>query len=144
MAMVPWWKRLLYSLASVAIPPTITFFCALLWVRVGGVGDIWLGFGCYLYFVFSFLGWILAVPFALLVTDIQGWRIALWSGVGTLLGPISIKGISLLFPGELSPLSVVSAAVSAVASGLAALIYLLLIRREQRRPSIMATNLSLP
>jgi hypothetical protein len=136
--MVPWWKRLLYSLASVAIPPTAVFLCFLLWVHLRGARDFWLGFGCTLYFNFSLIGWVLAVPFALIVTDIQGWRMALWAGVGALLGPVLIGDLWLL--GPLSPPSAVSAVLSAAASALATLIYLLLMRRDQRRASLMRTK----
>jgi hypothetical protein len=131
--MVPRWKRVLLSLASVAILPAIAYCAAYLRASIRGYGDIMLGVGLTLYIVFSLLGWILSLPFVLFVTDLRGWRLSLWLGIGILLGPALVEGVILLPNSGLSPLSLWSGSVSAIASGAAAAIYLFVFRWMQRR-----------
>lgn len=131
--MVAWWKRFLYSLASVAIPPVTALLCAIVWRFTQGFGSTWLAVALILYFEFSLFGWVLALPFVLRVTDFRGWRGFMWISIGSLLGPVLVGGVSLIPDAGLSPLSPGSAGISAAASGLATMIYVALLSRAQKK-----------
>ena len=144
--MVPWWKRLIYSLVSVALGAGISGA----WVAAGetiaqshgrisamGLLTAILFFDSWV-LLLSLPGWVLAVPGVLLVRNIRGWRFWMYWGLGIVFGPVLIYALSTYsaFRGqslESSAMGSISTVIMASAvSGLTALIYLLLLRRGQR------------
>jgi hypothetical protein len=149
--MVPWWKRLIYSLVSAMLGAGLSgaWFAAQEFVasshgRISAMGlltailffDAWL-------VVLSLPGWFLAIPVVLLVKNIHGWRFWIYLAIGICFGPVLIlvvswyaatRGLSLAgFAG----VSIVY--ISGVVSGLTTLLYLLLLRRAQARHLLRAT-----
>jgi len=151
--MVPWWKRLIYSLlgtilgagfcgaciaaqqflsnphnhlSAVALATTILFF------------DPWV-------MVLSLPGWALAIPVVLVIRNIRGWRFWMYWAIGICFGPAIILGVGFYnairagnfagFPENSMSMVYMAGAVS----GLTTLIYLVLLRRAQARPSIPAS-----
>lgn len=147
-AMVPWWKRLIYSLVSVALGAGISGA----WVaaqetiaqshgRISAMGlltailffDSWV-------LLLSLPGWVVAIPVVLLVRNIRGWRFWMYWGLGIAFGPALIYAVSVYSAFreqnfESSAMgSVSSVAMAGAVSGLTALFYLLLLRRGQMEP----------
>ena len=150
--MVPWWKRLLYSLVSVMLGAGLSGA----WVaaqefisnshgRISAIGlstailffDGWV-------IVLSIPGWLLATPLVLLVRNVRGWRFWVYWAIGACFGPVLILGVALYtalkasafagFSRDLLPLAYMAGAVS----GLTTLFYLLLLLRAQARSSMDA------
>jgi hypothetical protein len=151
--MVPWWKRLIYSLASAMVGAGLSGACiaaqefvASSHGRISAMGlltailffDGWL-------VVLSLPGWLLAIPVVLLVTNIDGWRFWMYLAIGICFGPALIfaaswfaatRGLSLAgFAGGSMSLVYIAGAVS----GLATLFYLFLLRRAQARHLLRTT-----
>jgi hypothetical protein len=137
--MVPWWKRLIYSLVSVTLAAFIgdAFFT---------IGEVFAfpsqhfeasGFlpGLVFVFLFSLPGWVLSIPVVLIVTNVRGWRFWMYLVIGCSIGPLLMFGIALYgfltdprtdgFAAGASPLLFLGTAVSCLTT----LIYLLLLRR---------------
>jgi hypothetical protein len=152
--MVPWWKRLLYSLLSVMLGAGLSGawvaareFIANSHGRISAIAlsttilffDSWV-------VLLSLPGWLLAIPVVLLVKNIRGWRFWMFWGLGVCFGPALILGASLYtalgaaafagFSRDLLPLTFMAGAVS----GLTTLIYLLLLRWSQAR-SLLRTSI---
>jgi len=137
--MIPWWKRLVYSLASVVATGTVLGLVVLfpysLEKPVAHHSPIgWLGmflfFEC-LVMMLTFPCWLLATPLILVVTNFRGWRFWTYWAIGSFIGPLYWFGrklIGLDTNGKLygEPYWVVSAV-----SVLASLVYLLIARRAQ-------------
>jgi hypothetical protein len=96
--MVPWWKRLIYSLASTLIA---SIACGLMFefqrlldrdAHFQASDPLWFVFTV---LVFTLPGWLLAMPFVLLATDFHGWRWWLFVAVGSAIGPIFMIGLAI-------------------------------------------------
>ena len=141
--MVSWWKRLLYSLASVLA--AIIVICTFIQIleafggpNVHGLkGEFLATIGDFLFF--GLPGWLLAVPIVLVVADTRGWRFWMYWAIGSSIGPLMIVGIALytkltspaaegFTPGSIAFLVFVTAAVSCLTT----LIYLLSLRLAQQ------------
>ncbi len=145
--MIAWWKRLIYSLVGVVLGAALPgawiaaqpFFhnsgahlSAIAMLTAILFFDPWV-------ITLSLPGWVLALPLILLVRQVQGWRFWMYWGIGICFGPAMILGIGLYsaarapsfagFPASYASTAYLSGAIS----GLASLIYLLLLRRAQTR-----------
>ena len=148
--MVPWWKRLFYSLVSVFLGAGLSGawvasqqFLSTSHGRISAMGlstavlffDGWV-------VVLALPGWLLATPLVLLVRNISGWRFWMYLAIGLCFGPALILAVEFYsaarspnvagFPGSSMSIVYFAAAVS----GLASLIYLLLLRLGQSRSSL--------
>jgi hypothetical protein len=88
-------------------------------------------------FALSIFGWLLGIPYVLLVRNSQGSRFWIYLAVGTGIGPALVLSpfiYSLLRRSlDTEPTDYLyNACIAAVVSGLTALIYLLLLRQAQR------------
>ena len=151
--MVPWWKRLIYSLVGTLLGAGFCGACIVAQQflsnphrHLSAVGlttailffDPWV-------MVLSLPGWALAIPVVLLVRNIRGWRFWMYWAVGTCLGPAiilaeglhsAIRGPSFAgFPENSMSLVYLAGAISALTS----LIYLVLLRRAQAQAATPAT-----
>jgi hypothetical protein len=144
--MVPWWKRLLYSLESWVIAAIVSGFFFVITEKVGlhpdqrvTVADIGAGLAIIILtvFLFSLPGWLLAIPIVLAVRNIRGWRFWMYFVLGSSIGPVWFLGMGLYFshtspnyagsvPGPID-LYYRPAAVSSLTT----LLYLLLLRGAQ-------------
>src|SRR5271163_4249578 len=139
--MVPWWKRLLISLMSwvagsvlgagvmvaemfASDPPPMAHALDSL-AAVAYLAPIFL--------LVSFIGWVVALPAVLLVTAFCRWRLWMWLGLGTCVGPVLWIVFRVLTERGSARFDVSAMPVEVVTvSFLSALIYLLLVRRAQR------------
>lgn len=147
--MVPWWKRLIYSLVGAVLGAGLSggFVAAQQFIssshgRVSAIGlmltvlsfDVWV-------VALSLPAWGLAVPVVLMVRDIRGWRFWVYLGLGACFGPALILGIALYsalrapnfagFPGDSMSVAYMAGAISLLTTA----IYLLLLRAAQMRLS---------
>lgn len=143
--MVPWWKRLFYGLISWVVATCVAGLFASIWVfttfpakRSISVSDVFQFWVLFLItaFAVSIFGWLLGIPYVLLVRSGRGTRFWIFLALGSGIGPVIVFSpllYSLLahssLPSEHADYSTV--AISAAVSSLAALIYLLLLRRVQ-------------
>ncbi len=137
--MVPWWKRLTFSLVSVVVAGSvcgaIVLFPYLLakptahHSLIGSLG-MFLIFEC-LVPTLTFPCWLLAAPIVLLATNLRGWRFWMYWVIGSLFGPLYWFGRKLIGFDANSTLHGGPYAVISAVSVLASLIYLLVIRRAQ-------------
>jgi hypothetical protein len=157
--MVPWWRRLIYGLVGWVIAICALGIAMSIWefayfptkfpanhnFSVSGV------FGFLLLvlvsaFAASIFGWLLGIPYVLLVRNSRGWRFWVYLVLGSGIGPALFLSPLLYSFRARSSLSgatdYVTVYVSALVSCLTALIYLLLLRRAQTgrklNPSIKA------
>jgi hypothetical protein len=86
----------------------------------------------------SLAGWLIAIPLILMVNDVSRWRFWLYLGIGSSIGPaLAYQGIVLPFLKsyqgryDQTPAVLVMVGISAIISCIAALSYLLLLRRAQ-------------
>ncbi len=148
--MVPWWKRLIYSLVSAVLGAGVSGACAaaqqFITTSRGHLSAM--GFWTAILFfdpwviVVSLPGWVLAIPIVLLVKNIRGWRFWMYWAIGVCIGPALILGVALYsgpglaaIPGGATSLIYLAAAIS----GLTTLLYLLLLRRGQARAAAHAS-----
>jgi hypothetical protein len=146
--MVPWWKRLLYSLASVMLGAGLSGawvaaqeFIANSHGRISAIAlsttilffDGWV-------IVLSLPGWLLAIPVVLLVKNIRGWRFWMYWAIGICFGPALVlattwygatRGVSL---GGLARDSMSVVYIAGAVSGVTTIFYLLLLRRGLAQP----------
>ena len=138
--MVPWWKRLIYSLVSLVITGSVCgaivlspHFMAKSTGHHSTIG--WLGmflfFEC-LVLTLAFPCWLFATPLILIATNFRGWRFWMYWGIGSFIGPLYWFGRNLMGFDTSSKLFGGPSVVIAIVSVLASLIYLLIIRRAQR------------
>jgi hypothetical protein len=145
--MIPWWKRLLFSLLSVALAALIceAYFIILevfqpleVFLPPGRqlqASEYIVQFGLVL--VYSLPGWLFAIPIVLTVTDIGGWRFWVYWAIGSAIGPFLFLLVALcllLSHPDLNaitlnviPLILFGTAISCVTT----LFYLLLLRRAR-------------
>jgi len=140
-SMIPWWKRLLYSLVIVITTASlcgeIVLFPYSLSSHASPHTAIGL-LGMFIYFELLVLAitlpcWLLATPLILVATNFNGWRFWVYWAIGSILGPLYWFGRKLvgidtnggLYGGPYPEVC----AVSVVAS----LIYLLVVGRAQKR-----------
>jgi len=146
--MVPWWKRLVFGLVGWVIATCVAGVLASIWVfihfpakRAVSVSDL---FEFWLLFLISALamgvfGWLMGIPFVLLVRNSRGWRFWIYLALGTGIGPCLIFGFSLFAlvarasSGSLTtgPADYSAVPISAVISSFTTLIYLLLLQRAR-------------
>lgn len=152
MAMVPWWKRLLYGVSGWVVTMCAVSLLFPVWVlaqspikRTDTAADVLSGvFGAFLaclisVFAVSIFGWLLGLPYVLLVRNSKGWRFWIYFVLGSGIGPVLV--LSLFFytflKGSLNNLPTkptdyyFGACISVVVSSLTTLICLLLLRRAQ-------------
>jgi hypothetical protein len=141
--MVPWWKRLIYSLVAVMVTASLCGAIVLLSHAVKSPAQHYSAtglLGMFLFFEFlvlilAFPCWLLATPIVLIATNLRGWRFWMYWAIGSSIGPLYWFGRKLagldtnrkLFGGPYAEISVVSV--------LASLAYLALIRRAQPPPA---------
>src|ERR1035441_5098358 len=136
--MVPRSKRLLYSIFSVIAGALIfNLFLLLLSSDYGSFAAFLVVMGFTL--LFSFPGWLIAIPTVVIWSDIRGWRFWMYLGIGSSIGPIWIF-VLMLYPFlrapnqsaySRGPTVLAMLGLAAAVSGPATLIYLLLLRRAQ-------------
>jgi hypothetical protein len=91
--MVPWWKRLVYSLVSLMVAALIcdaavTLIDFYVYPRQHSeTGGFLPGLG--IVFLFSLSGWLLAIPIVLIMKNIHGWRFGAYLTIGCVIGPLS-------------------------------------------------------
>ena len=148
--MVPWWKRLVYSLASAVLGAGVSGACAAAQQVIANSHGhlsamaVWTSI---LFFdpwviALSLPGWVVGIPLVLLVTNIRGWRFWVYWAIGIGIGPLLVLAVALYSgPGFAGlPGSSMSAVYLAGAvSGLTTLLYLLLLRRGQARAEMHAS-----
>ena len=96
--MIPWWMRLILSLAS-----TLIGACA-----GGAFLETWsllepnahfqlvdLFWSAFVVLAFGIPGWLLATPIVLSVTNFRGWRTGFYLALGTCIGPVVVLGQAL-------------------------------------------------
>jgi len=94
--MIPWWNRLIYSLASVmvigSVCGSIDLFPYFLGKPAAHHSPIgWLGI--FLFFkclveTLTFPCWLLATPMILVATNLRGWRFRIYWVIGSFIGPL--------------------------------------------------------
>lgn len=143
--MVPWWKRLIYSLVSVIIGGGTLGAVASCMDALANpkshldLGGIALSAGIFL--AFSLPGWIVAIPILMFVKDYSGWRLWACAATGICIGPILILALRVyqfviepqsvgFLPGGGAILLVPASAVSVLST----VIYLLLVSRVLKGP----------
>ncbi len=143
--MVPWWKRLVYSLGSVVVGAGVSgaLVSAKEFVTNAhghlsamGLTVAVLDFDCWVV-ILSLPGWMLAIPIVLMVRNISGWRFWIYWVLGSCFGPMLVLGIALYsavraanfeaFPGNAASVVYLAGAISCLTT----LLYLLLLRRGQ-------------
>ena len=145
--MVPWWKRLIYSLISTVAGAGVSGACAAaqlvianshghlsaagLWMMILSF-DLWI-------IIPSLVVWVLALPIVLLVRNIRGWRFWMYWAIGIAIGPAVVLVVALYtgpgFAGILGS-SMSAVYLAGAVSGLTTLIYLLLLRLGQARAAL--------
>ena len=84
------------------------------------------------------IGWLLALPIVLTITNLSPWRFPILWVIGTVIGPLVILGISVVAFLTNSSAAIFSVPESlmwfaAIVASLVTLIYPLLVRYDQRR-----------
>jgi hypothetical protein len=147
--MVPWWKRLAYSLVGWVVASCVLGVLVSIWESAHfpsnrGVSSVSYFFDFCLLFLISALaigswGWLLGMPFVLLVRNIGGWRFWIYLAIGSSIGPGLFFG-TLLYSfltrsssGSMTtePADYSAVYISTAVSSLTTLIYLSLLRRAQ-------------
>lgn len=148
--MVPWWKRLIYSLVSVLVGAGVAGAVVTAnelatnahgHISALGLTVAVLGFDCWVV-AFSLPGWLLAIPIVLLIKNIGGWRFWMYWLIGSCFGPALILAVGLnnglrstnfdlFFHNAMSMMR-----LAAPISCLTTLLYLLLLRRGQARAAM--------
>jgi hypothetical protein len=153
--MVPWWKRLIYSLVGTMLGAGVCGACIAAQQFISnphrhlsavGLATAILFFDPWV-MVLSLPGWALAIPVVLLVRNIRGWRFWMYWAIGICFGPAIIlavafysaaRGASIGFAGfPENSMSVVY--VAGAVSGLTTLIYLFLLRHGQAVAAVHAS-----
>jgi uncharacterized oligopeptide transporter (OPT) family protein len=155
--MVAWWKRVLFSLASMVAAVIVCLSCVVLESVLKShpanihssevILTIAVAIG------FCMVGWVFALPVVLIVTNIRKGRFWFYWVLGSCVGPLLMVALSALvfivfpqnssntmFSSALLPLVYLAAAVSSLTS----LFYLLLLRRAQTRADARAQQNLMP
>lgn len=145
--MVAWWKRLLFSLASMIVA-AIACLTGILLVSAAKSHAVNFHSSEVILTIavlvgFCLIGWVFSVPAVLMVTQVNGWRFWLYWALGSCVGPLLMVGLCAAaafvviahtpntpwFPPVLRPLLYMAAAISSLTS----LLYLTLLRWSQAR-----------
>jgi hypothetical protein len=144
--MVPWWKRLFYGLVGWVVATCTAALLALIWLlaqaphkRNDSLSDVVSGvFSALLAllisaFAVTFFGWLLGLPYVLLVRNCIGQRFWAYLALGSGIGPVLVLFAVLTRTDSLSLTTddYGTFCSSAVVSILTTLTYLLLLRRAQ-------------
>ena len=144
--MVPWWKRLFYGLIGWVVAMCAIALLTLIWLltysplkRSDSVSDVASGvLGAFLAFLISasavtIFGWLLGLPYVLLVRSSRGWRFWVYLALGSGIGPalVLFAVLTRASSHDLTTDDYVNFCISAVVSSLTTLTYLLLLRRAQ-------------
>ena len=152
--MVAWWKRLLFSLASMVAAAVISISAIIFESFIKSPTTNFRSSEIVLTIAvtvgFCLIAWILSAPVILIVRNIRAWRFWLYLLLGSSVGPLLMLALSalvfLVFPQNstatwfspaLLPLLYLAAAISSLTS----LFYLLLFRSAQRRADRKAVTL---
>jgi hypothetical protein len=144
--MVAWWKRVLFSLASMVVAAVVCLSCVVLASVLKShpanihTSEVILTIAVMI--GFCMVGWVFALPVVWIVTNIRTWRFWLYWVLGSCVGPLLMVALSAIvfmvfpqnssntmFSSTLLPLVYLAGAVSSLTS----LFYLLLLRRAQGR-----------
>jgi hypothetical protein len=146
--MVPWWKRLAYGLFGWVVATCVIGVFVSIWLvahlpagrgfSVSRFADVWLLFLISALAV-SVGGWLLGIPFVLVVKNTIGRRFWIYLALGSCIRPGLFFGELLYSVQKHSASGGVATEstdystlwMSAVVSGLTTLVYLLLLRRAQ-------------
>jgi hypothetical protein len=143
--MVPWWKRLVYSLVSVILTGSLCGAIVLLphfLAKPTGHHSALAWFGIFFFFECLVLTltlpcWLLATPLILTARNFRGWHFRMYWGLGSLIGPLYWAGRTFLGFDWNRKFYETPLAITGIVSVLASLAYLLATRREER---LMASN----
>jgi hypothetical protein len=144
--MIPWWKRLLYSLASVLVgggAVGLMAGCQTVLTRSATHLDLeTVSTSTLIVLAASLPGWIIAIPIVLSVKSYSGRHLWTWGAVGSFIGPVFIFVLAL-YGVATNPGSILIGASLSGASGFIALagavsfvttaIYLFLVTRGQNK-----------
>lgn len=144
------WKRLLYSVVSVLLAVLLLSLLDSITIALWDLphfaaASSFLDAALFLAMVtlpLGLIGWLLALPIVLSVTNFFHWRFLGFWAIGTALGPLTMFGIFLvgLFrdPQPLTSFSLPSGMMwfSTAVACLVTLFYLLLVRLDQRRARV--------
>lgn len=149
-AMVPWWKRLIYSFASTVLGASLCGAAAASQPVVANAHGHLNAEGLWTAILFfdpwvialSLPGWLLALPLVLLIGNVRAWRFWVCWAAGICVGPLIVyivewiaasRGFVLAgIPGGLTTAYYLATAISALSS----VFYLLLLRRGQTRAEL--------
>jgi drug/metabolite transporter (DMT)-like permease len=147
--MVAWWKRLMFSLASVvaAVVVCLAVLMAADVVLKGKIANIHsseVGIAVGVTIALCLVGWVITAPLVLIVRNVPGGRFWIYWVIGSCVGPVLMLGlfaaVFFLVPHsptdhwirpELWPLVYLAAAISSLTS----VFYLFLLRWGQARAS---------
>jgi hypothetical protein len=141
--MVPWWKRLIYSLVAVIFGGSLVGAVAscqeILFDPARHLDLERIVVSSCIVLVVSLAGWLVAVPIVIIVKDYSGWRIWACGITGVCIGPFLIFGIGVYvfltdpqsgkFLSGISGFMVLSGAVSLLTTAM----YLLLVSGQAHR-----------
>jgi hypothetical protein len=91
---VPRWRKLTYSFASVMVGNATLVALLLLGNKTPAQNLVWTPM---VTFAGAVAGWIIAIPLILKVNNVSGWRFWLYLGIGSSSGPIVVF-VALLVP----------------------------------------------
>jgi hypothetical protein len=139
--LVPWWKKLSISLVSWIAGSILGAVVTVLAMAVANPPPLSRAieplqavmFMAPFFLIFSFLGWVAAIPVVLIANSFCRWRLWLYLALGTCIGPILYLALGLYsFLRSKTPIHIFEMPPQfIVVSFLTTLIYLLLIRRAQ-------------
>jgi hypothetical protein len=152
-AMVPWWKRLIYSLVSAVLGAGVSGAGAAAQQFIANSRGHLHPMGLWTAILFfdpwvimlSLPGWALAIPIVLLVKNIYGWRFWMYWVIGLCLGPAIILAVALYTGPGLGAIPFGSTSLvylAAAISGLTTLLYLLRLRRAQATAAVQASAIA--
>jgi hypothetical protein len=149
MPVVPWWKRLLFSLLSMVLAAALSLLGLVVvnLVQKHPVnihsGELILTAGVLV--GFCIIAWVVSAPVVLMIRDIGGWRFWLYWVLGTCVGPLLMLGLCVAvffamphgpdspwFNPAMRPLVFMAGAISSVTS----LLYLSMLRWAQRKAGV--------
>jgi drug/metabolite transporter (DMT)-like permease len=154
--MVAWWRRLLFSLASVVAAVAVCLaglaaFDAVFKGLKANFHSSEVGIAVGVTIALCLVGWVITAPVVLIVRNVPGGRFWIYWVIGSCIGPVLMLGlfgaVFLLVPHspnqhwirpELWPLVYMAATISSLAS----LFYLLLLRWGQGKAAADPSTLS--
>ncbi len=145
--MAPWWKRLLFSLASIVAAAVVCMGCLIAFelilnrqTAIIHSSEVLLTVAVTM--ALCLVGWVVSAPVVLMIRNVRGLRFWIYWVLGCCFGPLLMlalfAAVYLVVPHspneqwirpELMPLAYLAAAISSLAS----LLHLLLLRKAQSR-----------